>query len=111
MTSLGRIYKFKNDMLDENIGNDIRKVLETICSFNFLDLSNINIEFIFGQEIKSDLKMIADDYVHADFNNFEDPLPLKSLKDASIELLFLLESKYNAQYMQIVSVFTDKKLL
>lgn len=103
MTSLGRVYKFSKGELEENIGNDLRKVVETICSFNFLTLSHENLESIFGQEIKTNLKLIADDYVHTDFNNYEDPLPFKSLKDASEELLILIESKYKAQYEQIVS--------
>ncbi len=104
MTSLGRVYKFSIGELDENVGNDLRKVIETICSFNFLNLSNENLETIFGQEIKTNLKLVANDYVHTDFNNFEDPLPIKALKDASDELLSLIELKYRAQYEQIVTI-------
>ena len=105
MTSLGRVYKFSTGELDENIGNDLRKVIETICSFNFLSLSHENLEKVFNQEIKTNLKMIADDYVHTDLNNYEDPLPFKALKDASDELLLLIETKYKAQYEQIVSAY------
>lgn len=107
MTSLGRVYKFSKGELDENIGNDLRKVIETICSFNFLSLTQQNLENIFDQKIETNLKLIADDYVHTDFNNYEDPLPYKALKDASEELLILIKSKYEAQYEQIVAISTS----
>ena len=103
MTSLRRVYKFSTGNLDENIGNDLRKVIETICSFNSLILSHENLEKVFDQEIKSNLKLIADDYVHTDLNNYEDPLPFKALQDASVELLMLIESKYKAQYDQVIN--------
>ncbi len=106
MTSLGRVYLFSNGELDENIGNDIRKVIETICSFNFLELSPESIIKVFNDEIKTDLKLIADDYVHTDFNNFEDPLPYTALKAASVELITLIKSKYEAQYNQIVDNYS-----
>ena len=107
MTSLSRVYKFKNGDIDENIGNDIRKVIETICSFSFLNLTHENLEKFFEKEIKTNLKLIADDYVHTDFNNYEDPLPYTALKDASAELLTLIENKYKAQYEQIVSIHSS----
>lgn len=106
MTSLGRVYKFSKGELDENIGNDLRKVIETICSFNFLSLCQQNLEHIFDQKIETNLKLIADDYVHTDFNNYEDPLPYTALKDASAELLALIEKKYEAQYKQIVAIYS-----
>jgi len=106
MTSLGRVYKFSKGELDENIGNDLRKVIETICSFNFLSLCQQNLEHIFDQKIETNLKLIADDYVHTDFNNYEDPLPYTALKDASAELLTLIEKKYEAQYKQVVAIYS-----
>lgn len=101
LTSLKRVYEFSNEMRDENIGGDIRKVLETICSFHFLELKPENIELIFGKEPELDLKLIADDYTHTDFNNYEDPLTLESLKNASICLLKFIKEKYNSQYLEI----------
>ncbi len=101
LTSLKRVYEFSNEMRDENIGGDIRKVLETICSFHFLELKPENIELIFGKEPELDLKLIADDYTHTDFNNYEDPLTLESLKNASICLLNFIKEKYNSQYLEI----------
>lgn len=102
MTSLIRVYKFNNGNIEENIGNDIRKVIETICSFHFLSLSQENLEKIFDCEIDTNLKLIADDFVHTDFNNFEDPLPMKVLKEASEALISLIKSRFNSQYEQIV---------
>lgn len=101
LTSLKRVYEFSNEMREENIGGDIRKVLETICSFHFLELKPENIELIFGKEPELDLKLIADDYTHTDFNNYEDPLTLESLKKASICLLDFIKEKYNSQYLEI----------
>jgi hypothetical protein len=101
LTSLKRVYEFSKEMRDENIGGDIRKVLETICSFHFLELKPENIELIFGKEPELDLKLIADDYTHTDFNNYEDPLTLESLKKASICLLKFIEEKYNSQYLEV----------
>lgn len=100
-TSLFRLYKFSKDEIEENMGNDLRKVLETICSFHFLNLSHDSIEKIFNKKINTNLKLIADDYVHTDFNNFEDPIPTASLREAAIELLSLIEEKYPSQYKQI----------
>ena len=104
MTSLNRVYKFNNGILEENIGNDIRKIIETICSFHFLNLSHENLEKIFDCKINTNLKLIADDFVHTDFNNFEDPLPMIVLKEASEELLSLIELKFNSQYEQIAKI-------
>lgn len=101
LTSLKRVYQFVNEDRDENVGGDIRKVLETICSFHFLELKPESITSIFGKEPVLDLKLIADDYTHTDFNNFEDPLTLESLKNASDCLLAFIKDKYNSQYVEI----------
>ena len=101
MTSLKRVYEFANDQRDENVGSDIRKVLETICSFHFLELKPENIKVIFESEPEMDLKLIADDYTHTDFNNYEDPLTLEALKKASNCLLKFIKEKYNSQYIEI----------
>lgn len=103
MTALSRVYKFSKDELEENVGNDLRKVIETICSFHFMPLSHENLEKIFGKDIEPNLKLIADDYVHTDFNNFEDPLPFVSLREAANELLNLIEEKYPSQFAQILN--------
>jgi len=101
LTSLKRVYEFANDQRDENVGSDIRKVLETICSFHFLELKPENIKVIFEVEPEMDLKLIADDYTHTDFNNYEDPLTLEALKKASNCLLKFIKEKYNSQYIEI----------
>lgn len=107
MTALIRIYKFNNDELDENIGNDLRKVMETICSFHFMSLSHDNIEKIFGLSIDTNLKLFADDYVHTDFNNFEDPVSTDNLKCACSILLNAINSSYPEQFKQIEKYCTQ----
>lgn len=104
LTSLKRVYEFANDQRDENVGSDIRKVLETICSFHFLELKPENIKVIFETEPEMDLKLIADDYTHTDFNNYEDPLTLEALKKASNCLLKFIKEKYNSQYIEIEKI-------
>ncbi len=97
MTSLRRLLNFTKGSLDENIANDMRKVMETICNFFAYELSQDSLQSIFGQEISANLKLIADDYIHTDFNNFEDPFDSNSLKLAASELIKLIEIKLPKQ--------------
>lgn len=104
LTALKRIYEFTNNSRDENIGGDIRKVIETICSFHFLEFKPENITKIFDKEIGVELKLVADDYTHTDFNNFEDPLPQEALRAASLELLSFIEAKYPEQFLEVEKI-------
>lgn len=97
MTSLKRLTDFKKGVIEDNVGIDLRKVLETVCSFHFYDLSQENIEKIFDLEMPVNLKLVADDYIHEDFNNYEDPIDSNALKFAAEELLSLIESKFPGQ--------------
>lgn len=97
MTSLQRLSEFKKGAIEDNVGIDLRKVLETVCSFYFYDLSQENIEKIFDLEMPVNLKLVADDYIHEDFNNYEDPIDYNALKLATEELLGLIENKFPGQ--------------
>lgn len=98
MTSLQRLVEFNDGTIDDNVGIDLRKVLETVCSFHYYDLSHENIEQIFGlKEIPVNLKLVADDYIHEDFNNYEDPIDSNALKLATEELLGLIKCKFPGQ--------------
>jgi wobble nucleotide-excising tRNase len=98
MTSLQRLTEFKKGAIEDNVGIDLRKVLETVCSFHFYDLSQENIEKIFElDDMPVNLKLVADDYIHEDFNNYEDPIDSNALKLATEELLGLIENKFPGQ--------------
>lgn len=99
MTSLKRLTQYNQGLINDNIGIDLRKVLETVCSFHFCKLSQENIEQIFdSKDISINLKLVADDIVHEDYNNFEDSLDATQvLKLATEELLGLIENKFPGQ--------------
>lgn len=99
MTSLRRLKQFSDNKIDDNVAGDLRKVIETICSFYYpsYDLSKEQLDKIFDKELSLNLKLIADDFIHGDFNNHEEPFDSNTLKNATNELLILLKDKFKGQ--------------
>src|SRR3989344_1846878 len=85
-TALRRIKGCAENHHNENIANDIRRVMETLCRFHGYILDDVSIKKIFPA-IQGDLLMMAHDASHGDPNNDEDPFDaakyIKMPKDLS----------------------------
>ncbi|MDQ3075940.1 MAG: AAA family ATPase [bacterium] len=91
-TALRRVKRYSEDInTEENVGNDIRRVLETICNFHgYKDFNQDNISAILTGMTGS-LLSFAHDSSHEDTNNYEDPFESKQYKEMATELIRLIE--------------------
>ena len=77
---------------DENIGGDIRRVMETICSFHGYSVFNAeNVSSVLGG-MQGSLMMFAQDRSHEDINNFEDPFDGAQYTEMAEELIRLIRA-------------------
>ncbi len=91
--SLRRVQGYAEGKIHENIGNDLRKVLETLCHFHGYTLDPDNVKILFP-DAKGSLLMMANDGSHSDFNNFEDPFDSVQYIEMSNELLTIMQPRY-----------------
>lgn len=91
-TSLRRVKRYRDNVdIEENVGNDIRRVLETICNFHgYNELNQDNIKSILTS-ISGPLLSFAHDSSHEDVNNYEDPFDPTQYKEMSTELIRLIQ--------------------
>lgn len=93
-TALRRVKGYAEEKIHENIGNDIRRVLETLCHFHGRDLNQESLKKIFPK-INGAILYGANDGSHDDVNNYEDPLDPSQYKEMSEQLISLLEDQYS----------------
>lgn len=91
-TALRRVKRYAEDVnTEENVGNDIRRVLETICNFHgYKELNQDNITTILTGMTGS-LLSFAHDSSHEDANNYEDPFDTTQYKEMATELIRLVD--------------------
>jgi len=91
-TSLRRVKRYGDNIdIEENVGNDIRRVLETICNFHgYNELNQDNIKSILTS-MSGPLLSFAHDSSHEDVNNYEDPFDPTQYKEMSTELIRLIQ--------------------
>jgi hypothetical protein len=91
-TALRRVKRYADGTnTEENIGNDIRRVLETICNFHgYKELNQDNITSVLTT-MSGSLLSFAHDSSHEDMNNFEDPFDATQYKEMATELIRLVE--------------------
>jgi hypothetical protein len=92
-TALRRVKRYAEGInTDENVGNDIRRVLETISNFHgYQKLNPENITSILTN-MSGALLSFAHDSSHEDTNNYEDPFDTKQYKEMANELVRLIGS-------------------
>lgn len=90
-TALRRVKRYaEGTNIDENVGNDIRRVLETICNFHgFKELNQDNITSVLTT-MSGSLLSFAHDSSHEDSNNYEDPFDSSQYKEMATELIRLI---------------------
>lgn len=90
-TALRRVKRYADGTnTEENVGNDIRRVLETICNFHgYKELNQDNITSILTT-MSGSLLSFAHDSSHEDMNNYEDPFDATQYKEMATELIRLV---------------------
>lgn len=97
-TALRRIKGYSEKKHKENIGNDIRRVLEILCRFHGYDLDSDNVKKVLPN-IEGNLLMMAHDQSHSDINDFEDPFDSSQYREMAKALLALM----NKDFSKIIS--------
>lgn len=93
-TALRRVKGYVDGKHQENIGNDIRRVLETLCRFYGYDLDPENVKKILP-DIEGSLLMMAHDGSHSDVNDFEDQFDSTQYQEMSKKLLELMNENFS----------------
>ena len=90
-TAIRRVKRYADGLnTEENIGNDIRRVLETISNFHgFKELNQDNISSVLVG-MSGALLSFANDSSHEDTNNYEDPFDTDQYKEMATELIRLI---------------------
>lgn len=91
-TALRRVKRYADGTnTEENVGNDIRRVLETICNFHgYKELNQDNITSVLTT-MSGSLLSFAHDSSHEDANNYEDPFDSTQYKEMATELIRLID--------------------
>ncbi len=99
-TALRRVKRYSEDInTEENVGNDIRRILETICNFHgFNELNQDNIAGILTG-MSGPLLSFAHDSSHEDTNNYEDPFDATQYKEMAAELVRLI-NEYSPKVLE-----------
>ena len=108
--ALCRIIQYTENIIDINIGNDVRKVLETLCSFHgYSEFNQENLEKVFiGQELDPSLLMFAQHTSHLSVSAHEDPMCSKEVaKEMWQSLLGLMERQYAELINNVRAIYWD----
>ncbi len=92
-TALYRVKRFHDNEVDEfNIGNDLRKILETICNFYGYKLDFPSLKSIFnGYDIGENLTMFVNHNSHLTLESHTDPFDMEAFRNIAEDLISLLE--------------------
>lgn len=102
-TALRRIKANSEGNLDENVGNDIRKVLETLCDFYGYKLDDSNIKEIFPDISNGVLLTFAHHSSHANLGCFEDRFNSSDYIEMSKQLISLMEINFKEKINRLPS--------